>query len=100
MSRRDFFSEAIEIIEDTPSDAPMAFVDWTAAVGALDSGRLGCSSSEAQVLRIAASIAEGIPVDLRDVMCGLDGANARRVAGALVHAAGHGRTRTPRGDVR
>lgn len=78
----------------------MAFVDWVAALEALESGRLACSSSEAQVLRIAASIAEGIPVDLRDATCGLDWANAQRFAGALVHAAGHGRTGAPRGNVR
>ena len=75
----------------------MAFVDWVAALEALESGRLACSSSEAQVLRIAASIAEGIPVDLRDAACGLDQVNARRIAGALVHAAGHGRTGAERG---
>ena len=78
----------------------MAFVDWAAALAALEGGRLACSSSEAQVLRIAASIADGLPVDLRDATCGLDRANARRVAKALVHAAGHGRTNSSSGGVR
>jgi hypothetical protein len=35
-------------------------------VAALESGRLPCSDGTAQILRIAASIADGIPVDLRD----------------------------------
>jgi hypothetical protein len=100
LSRRDFVSEAVEVLDSTPDDAPMAFVDWPVAIGALEAGRLGCSSSEGQVLRVAASIAEGIPVDLRDTTCGLDRANARRVADALVHAAGHGHTRASMEGVR
>jgi len=98
--RADFVDEFVEVIDGTPGGAPTAFVDWAAALEALNSGRLACSSSEARVLRIAASIAEGIPVDLRDATCGLDWANARRVAGALVRAAGHGRTDTSNRGVR
>jgi hypothetical protein len=98
--RADFVDEFVEVIDGTPGDAAMAFVDWAAALEALEGGRFACSSSEDRVFRIAASIAEGIPVDLRDATCGLDGANARRVADALVHAAGHGRTGAPRGGVR
>ena len=92
LSRRDFVSEAVELVDGARGEMPMAFVDWPTAIEALESGRLACSSSEGQILRIAASIAEGIPVDLRDATCGLDRANARHVAGALVHAAGHGRS--------
>ena len=43
------------------------------------------------MLRIAASMAEGIPVDLRDALGGLDATNSVLVAQALAHAAGHGR---------
>ena len=68
----------------------MAFVHWPEAVRALESGRLACSSSEAQVLRLAASVADGIPVDLADALCGLDAINAAAVARALWHASGHG----------
>jgi hypothetical protein len=68
---------------------PMAWVDWPAAVAALQVGRLPCSPSEAQVLRIAASIAEGIPVDMQEAVSGLDSANIVLVAQAIVHAAGH-----------
>jgi hypothetical protein len=69
----------------------MAFVDWSGAVRTLESGRLPCSSTEGQMLRIAASIAEGVPVDLRDALGGLDAINSVLVAQALLHAAGHGR---------
>jgi hypothetical protein len=64
-------------------------------VAALESGRLPCSDSAAQILRIAASIADGIPVDLRDAVSGLDVTNIVLVAQAVLHAGGslrrHGR---------
>ncbi len=68
----------------------MAFVDWSAAVAAWECGKLACSSSERRVLRLAASLAEGVPVDLGEAVCGLDAANAGLLARALLHAAGHG----------
>ncbi|MCA1679128.1 MAG: hypothetical protein LC777_09400, partial [Actinobacteria bacterium] len=89
--RGDFVGEFTESFESAESGSAMTFVDWPAAVAALDSGRLPCSSSEGQVLRLAASIAEGIPVDLRQAVCGLDATNAVLAARALLDAAGHGR---------
>lgn len=71
------------------SGTPVAWVDWTATIRALDAGRLGCSRSEAQVLRIAASIAGGVAVDLRDALCGLDADMVVLVARAVAHAGGH-----------
>jgi len=78
-------------VEELDVAVPGAIVDWSGAVAALQSGGLPCSSSEAQMLRIAASLAEGVEVDLRDAVCGLDAANAALVADALLHAAGHRR---------
>lgn len=66
-----------------------ALVDWVAALAALDAGRLPCSSGEGQLLRIAASLAEGLPVDLRDAITGLDTINTRLVARVINLAAGH-----------
>jgi hypothetical protein len=66
----------------------MAWVDWQAAVAALDAGRPACADSEARVLRIAASIAEGVPVDLRGCLSGLDEGNVLLVAEAVLHANG------------
>jgi hypothetical protein len=42
------------------------------------------------VLRIAASIAEGVPVDMREAVTGLDEDNAVLAAAAVLRAAGHG----------
>ena len=44
---------------------------------------------EGRVLRIAASIAGGVPVDLREAVTGLDENNAVLAAAAVLHAAGH-----------
>ena len=66
----------------------MAVVDWPAAAAAL--GRsLPCSGGERRLLQVTASLAAGIPVDLRDAVTGLDGRSARLVAGAVLHASGH-----------
>ena len=86
--RADFVSRFVDVF-DGIDGTPMAFVDWTEAVEALSAGELACSSSEGQILRIAASIAEGVPVDLSIAMCTLDATNAARVARALLHASGH-----------
>ena len=71
------------------SGAVMAAVDFEAAARALETGALPCSGGEGRVLRIAASIAEGVPVDLREAVTGLDGNNAVLAAAAVLHAAGH-----------
>jgi hypothetical protein len=41
------------------------------------------------MLRIAASLADGIPVDLRDALSGLDSTNISLVAAAVLHANGN-----------
>jgi ADP-ribose pyrophosphatase YjhB (NUDIX family) len=93
LHRRDFVDGFVDSV--TPTDQKptgyidTAFVDWTGALTALDAGRLPCSSGEGQVLRIAGSLAEGIPVDLRDAITGLDTINTGLVARAICHAAGH-----------
>jgi hypothetical protein len=66
-----------------------ASVDWAGASAALDAGRLPCSGAEDSLLRIASSLAEGTPVDLRDALTGLDTVNTGLVARAVCHAAGH-----------
>ena len=49
---------------------------------------LPCSDGERQVLLVAASIAGGIPVDLRGAALCMDAVNAARTAQAICHAAG------------
>jgi hypothetical protein len=66
----------------------MAAIDWPATIAALDNGGLPCSGGERRVLRLAASLADGIPVDLRDASTGMDTANVDRAVQAMLHAAG------------
>jgi hypothetical protein len=49
---------------------------------------LPCSDGGRQVLLVAASIAGGIPVDLREAAVCMDAVSAARAAGAVCHAAG------------
>jgi hypothetical protein len=65
-----------------------AAIDWPAAIVALDNGSLPCSGGERRVLRLAASLADGISVDLRDAFTGMDAANVDRAVQAMLHAAG------------
>jgi hypothetical protein len=66
----------------------MASIDWAAAITALASGQLPCSGAERRLLRLAASLGDGIPVDLRDALTSLDDANLGLVTTAVRHAAG------------
>jgi hypothetical protein len=87
--RADFVGWFIEISQGFVDGTPMALVDWSEAVAALEAGRLPCSASEGQILRIAASLAEGLPLDVRKAVSGLDAANIVLVVEAILHAAGH-----------
>jgi hypothetical protein len=77
----------VETRRDAYRDREVAAVDFAAAADAVQ-GVLPCSDGERQVLLVAASIAEGIPVDLREAALGMDAANAARAAQAVCHAAG------------
>ena len=59
---------------------------------------LPCSSGENRILRLAASIAAGIPVDLNDALSGLDHASITRVTRAVRHANGTRPDEYPAGD--
>lgn len=85
LAREDFIDA---FVEWDGLDLAMAWVHWPAAVAALGAGRLVCSSSEAAVLQIAASIVEGTPVALGEAVSSLDGHHAVLVARAVLHAAG------------
>ena len=67
----------------------LAWVDWRAAVAAVDAGRLPCSGSERQLLRIAASLAQGVPIDLGEALSSFDRVNLGLVAAAVLAAGGH-----------
>ncbi len=68
---------------------PLAVIRWNAAIHALDTGQLPCSSSEQAVLRIAASLADpGIAVRLRENLGNLDHRNIALVTDAITAANG------------
>ena len=62
----------------TSSGTHMAAVDWEAATTALAAGELPCSGGERRILALAASLANGVPVALRDAIAGMDDRNAGR----------------------
>jgi hypothetical protein len=87
LEREDFLQVAVEVGWEPFLGREVAAVDFAAAAGAVH-GALPCSAGERQVLLVAASIAEGIPVDLREAALCMDAANAARAARAVCHAAG------------
>lgn len=85
---RDDFLDRFTFTASVNATANRTGIDWAAAINALGHD-LACSGGEARLLRIAASLAQGIPVDLRDAATGLDHTNATLVARAITQAAGH-----------
>jgi hypothetical protein len=65
-----------------------AAIDWAAATTALDAGILPCSGGERRILRLATSLAAGLPVDLRDAITSLDKRNLALAIRAFMHASG------------
>jgi ABC-type cobalamin/Fe3+-siderophores transport system ATPase subunit len=72
----------------TDGTTEMADVDWPAAISALDAGALPCSGGEQRMLRLAASLAAGTPVNLRDTLTGIDQRNTQLLITAILHATG------------
>ncbi|MGH3161878.1 MAG: hypothetical protein ACRDOC_08350 [Streptosporangiaceae bacterium] len=87
LERQDFLQVAVDVRWEPFRDRLVAVVDFAAAADAAK-GVLPCSDGERQVLLVAASIAGGIPVDLREAALCMDAVNAARAAQAVCHAAG------------
>ena len=88
LRRDDFTARFVHHSSGTISGTDIAIIDWPAAVTALDDGQLPCSGGEGRLLRLAASLAAGLPVDLRDVATGLDDRNVALLQQAVLHASG------------
>ena len=88
--RRDDFTSRFIQHGTSISDGTtlMAAIDWDAAITALHAGELPCSGGERRVLELSASLAGGIPVDLREAVTGLDDGNIARLVTAVLHASG------------
>ena len=87
--RREDFLHFVHTAPGMTDANPMAPIDWPDAITALDRGQLPCSGGEARILRLAASLAGGVPVDLRDALTSLDSSNADLVSHTVKHATGH-----------
>ena len=86
LHRDDFTSRFIS--HGTSGTTPMAAIDWNAATAALHAGELPCSGGERRILQLSASLAAGIPADLRDAVTGLDDGNIARLVTSILHASG------------
>lgn len=86
--RRTDFTSFITAVPSFPDDRPIAVVDWPSAITALNTGDLLGSGGEQRMLRMTASIADGIPVDLRDSLTGIDDHNIQLLLRAVLHASG------------
>lgn len=88
LRRADFTSRFIHHIDSGTDGYELAAIDWASAITALDTGQLPCGGGERRILRLAASIAGGIPASLRDTLPGLDNTSIDQVTAAIRHAAG------------
>lgn len=89
LARKGFAERFIHLSSSTDGVTTTAVIDWPATIAALDNSDLPCSGGERRVLRLAASIADGIPVDLRDALTGLDQRTTNLVVTAIFHATGN-----------
>ena len=87
LHRADFTSQFVHLQSGLASGREMATIDWPAAITALGTS-LPCSGGEQRMLKITASLADGIPVDLHDTVTGLDDRNIQLLITAVLHASG------------
>jgi hypothetical protein len=86
LRRDDFTSRFIE--HGTSNGTAMAAIGWDTVITALRAGELPCSGGERHILLLSASLAAGIPVDLRDAATSLDDRNIQRLITAIRRASG------------
>ncbi len=88
LQRDDFTGRFIDYGISISDGTTLAAIDWEAVITALSSGQLPCSGGERRILMLSASLAAGIPADLRDAVTGLDDRNIQRLLTAIRHASG------------
>ena len=87
LHRDDFTSRFITVHPGIGSMQPVAVIDWPAVIAALGSS-LHYSGGEQRMLKITASLADGIPVDLHDTLTGLDDRNIQLLITAIRRTSG------------
>ena len=85
---RPDFRRFVDAFASVSDDTPMAQIDWQSVHTAWRDGQLPVSGGEWRILKIAASLAAGTSVSLRDTLPGLDDRNLELVITAIRHAAG------------
>ena len=88
LHRDDFASFVHTSTSISDGTTLMAWIDWDAALRALHDGQIPLCGGEQRILQLAASIAEGFPIPLRDTIPGLDNRNLNLLITAIRHAAG------------
>ena len=88
LHRDDFTCFIGTVTSITDGTTELAHIDWQAVISSRDAGLLPCGSGENRLLRLAASIAAGIPVNLNEALSGLDQASISLVVRAVRHANG------------
>ena len=88
LARPVFTARFVHPVSAAGAEPTGAYIDWSAAITALERGQLPCSGSEADMLRIAASLGADLPVTLRQVLGCLDTANIAAVTTAITAANG------------
>ncbi len=88
LHRDDFARFVTTAAPVTGGATELAHIDWQSAIASRDAGLLPCSSGETRILRLAASIAAGIPVNLNDTLSGPGRAGISLVVRAVRHANG------------
>ncbi|WP_222192586.1 hypothetical protein [Modestobacter italicus] len=78
----------IALDEDAADGGPWAAVLWGDLDQALRTGAIAGTGGELRLLRAAASLADGQPVDLADLTAGVDRAELTLLLAAVAHAAG------------
>ncbi|MGH3885977.1 MAG: hypothetical protein ACRDSZ_05285 [Pseudonocardiaceae bacterium] len=86
---RSDFTSFVSTARGLTDNRELAHIDWHTAIAALHSGQLPCSTSESQILLLAASLADEVPINLGSTLTGLDNYNTELITQAIKHATGH-----------
>jgi len=89
---------AIALDGDAADGGPWAAVQWADVDRALRNGVIAGSGGQLRLLRAAAGLADGQPVDLADLTAGVDRRELTLLLAALAHAAGSHEHRAARDD--
>ncbi len=92
-------ADLIALVDVDDPAGPWAQVAWPELDAAVLTGRITGSSGQLRLLRAAASLADGQPVDLGDVSAGLDRVALTLLLAAIAHAGGsHDQPVSPAGQ--